>query len=185
MAAIVESLRTDPRYPVGRFQSPEIVTHEHRSAAIADLLELPGRLNAAVDGLDAEQLNTPYRDGGWTVRQVVHHVADSHMTTFLRVKLALTDDWPAIVPRRWDEWAMLDDSNASVELSLGIVKGLQPRWVKLLQSLNEEQWQRGFRHPEKGRMTIESVTLRYGWHSRHHVGHITQLSLNESQRKSE
>ena len=178
MAAIVESLRTDPRYPIGRFQSPEVVTPEHRFAAIADLLDLPVRLNAAVDGLNAEQLNTPYRDGGWTVRQVVHHIADSHMTAFLRVKLALTDDWPTIVPRHWDECAMLDDSTAPVELSLAIVKGLQPRWVKLLQSLNEEQWQRGFRHPEKGRITMESVTLRYGWHSRRYVAHITQLRLN-------
>ena len=123
--------------------------------AIATLAELPEMLRNAVDGLDAAQLSTPYREGGWTVRQVVHHVADSHMNAFIRLRLALTEDWPTIKPYDEKAWATLHDAAAPIEWSLELVESLHARWVMLLQSLDEEQWHRGFRHPENGPMTVE------------------------------
>jgi hypothetical protein len=165
----------DPRYPVGKFIKPEIVTPDERSGAMATLAELPELLRNAVDGLDSTQLNTPYRDGGWTLRQVVHHIADSHMNAFIRVRLALTEDWPAIKPYDEAAWATLPDGMAPVEWSLDLVESLHARWVMLLQSLDEAQWLRGYRHPESGPATVEMVTLLYAWHSLHHVAHITHL----------
>lgn len=133
----------------------------------------------ATDGLDSAQLSTPYREGGWTLRQVVHHVADSHMNAFIRVRFALTEDWPAI--KSYDEaaWAKLHDMGAPVEWSLELVESLHARWVMLLQSLDEQQWKRGFQHPENGPMTVELTALTYAWHSRHHVAHITHLRAKE------
>ena len=165
----------DPRYPIGKFAKPETISREERGSAIASLAELPEKLRNAVNGLDPVQLNSPYRDGGWTVRQVVHHVADSHMNAVVRVKLALTEDWPVV--KSYDEvaWAVLHDMTAPVEWSLDLIENLHARWVMLLQSLDEQQWQRGFRHPENGPQTVEFATLLYAWHSRHHVAHITGL----------
>jgi hypothetical protein len=170
----------DPRYPVGRFVKPEVFTQDELSGAIATLAELPEQLRNATDGLDSVQLSTPYRDGGWTLRQVVHHVADSHMNAFIRVRLALTEDWPTI--KAYDEaaWAKLHDAAAPVEWSLELVESLHARWVMLLQSLNQQQWQRGFKHPENGLATVELTTLIYAWHSRHHVAHITHLRAKEN-----
>lgn len=170
----------DPRYPAGRFVKPEVITPDDRVEAIALLAELPEMLRNAVDGLDSAQLNTPYREGGWTVRQVVHHIADSHMNAVIRLKLALTEDWPTIKPYDEKAWATLHDSGAPMEWSLELVESLHARWVMLLQSLNDEQWQRGFQHPENGPMTVEVMTLVYAWHSRHHVAHITHLRVKES-----
>jgi uncharacterized damage-inducible protein DinB len=170
---------TDPRYPIGRFERPETISSEDRANAIATLAELPEQLRNAVEGLGSAQLNTPYRDGGWTVRQLVHHIADSHMNAFIRVRLALTEDWPTIKPYDEKAWATLHDSAAPIEWSLELVESLHARWVMLLQSLTEEQWMRGYRHPENGEITLDAVTLLYAWHSRHHVAHITHLRASE------
>jgi uncharacterized damage-inducible protein DinB len=169
----------DPRYPVGRFTAPANISPNDRSGAIATLAELPEELRNAVDGLSFAQLSTPYREGGWTVRQVVHHVADSHMNAFVRIRLALTEDWPTVKPYDEAAWAKLHDSAAPVEWSLELIESLHARWVMLLQSLTEEQWQRGFKHPEDGRVTVEHAALVYAWHSRHHVAHITHLRTRE------
>jgi uncharacterized damage-inducible protein DinB len=169
----------DPRYPVGKFVAPATITPDDRSIALAALAELPEQLRNAVDGLNAAQLNTPYREGGWTVRQLVHHIADSHMNAFVRVRLALTEDWPVIKPYDEKAWATLHDAAAPVEWSLELVESLHARWVMLLQSLKEEQWIRGYKHPENGPVSVETATLMYAWHSRHHVAHITHLRASE------
>jgi len=165
----------DPRYPIGKFQRPETISPDHRLSAIAVLAELPNHLRNAVDDLDHAELGTPYRDGGWTVRQLVHHIADSHMNALLRVKLALTEDAPTIKPYDENAWASLHDSVAPVEWSLNLIEALHARWVMLLQSLDQTQWQRVFRHPDRGPMSIELATLLYAWHSRHHTAHISHL----------
>jgi uncharacterized damage-inducible protein DinB len=165
----------DPRYPVGKFVKPETISADEANGAIATLAELPELLRNAVDGLDAAQLNTPYREGGWTVRQVVHHVADSHMNAFIRMRLALTEDWPTIKTYDENAWATLHDVMAPVEWSLELVESLHARWVMMLQPLDREQWQRGFRHPENGPVSVELAALQYAWHSRHHVAQITHL----------
>jgi uncharacterized damage-inducible protein DinB len=171
---------TDPRYPIGKFAKPETITPDERTGAVAALADLPKHLRNAVAGLDAAQMNTPYRDGGWTVRQVVHHVADSHMNALVRVKLALTEDWPTVKPYSEAAWATLPDAAAPVEWSLELTESLHARWVLLLQSLDEQQWQRGYRHPESGAQTVELATLLYAWHSRHHVAHITHLRTGKA-----
>ena len=170
----------DPRYPIGRLEAPEVITPEDRRYAIACLAEAPSLLREAIRPLSQEEINTPYREGGWTVRQVVHHLADSHMVAFYRVRLALTEDWPEV--RGYDEaaFARLHDISAPVEWSLELVEGVHARWVMLLQSLTEEQWKRGYIHNERGRTGVDLTTLEYGWHSRHHVAHITNLrALND------
>lgn len=167
---------SDPRYPVGRFQpADEPITPEMLANALLTLAAEPEQLRNAVEGLSDRELDTPYRDGGWTVRQVVHHVADSHMNAFSRFKLAMTEDWPTIYAYKEAAWADLHDSAAPVEWSLEIVEAVHARWLMLLQSLSVQDWQRGFLHPERGRMTLAQVTLLYEWHSRHHVAHITHL----------
>lgn len=172
---------SDPRYPVGAFVRPEIITPDERIGAIATLAELPEQLRNAVDGLNSGQLSTPYRDGGWTLRQVVHHIADSHMNAYIRVRFALTEDWPTIKPYDEAAWAALHDAaTAPVEWSLELVESLHARWVMLLQSLNESQWLRGYHHPEDGLVTVELAALIYAWHSRHHVAHITHLRAKEN-----
>jgi DinB superfamily len=173
------SLDLDLRYPIGRFTKPAVISKDDVVSSIGTLAEFPGQLRNAVDGLDQTQWNTLYREDGWTVRQVVHHVADSHMNASIRVRLALTEDWPTI--KLYDEaaWANLHDSSAPAEWSLELIESLHARWVMLLQSLDDQQWQRGFTHPENGRMTIEYATLLYAWHSRHHLSHITHLRDRE------
>src|SRR5579864_9181419 len=172
-AAVLQEV--DPRYPVGKFKRPEKITPQKRMAAIAAIAEMPAKLKEALEGLDRQQLDTPYRDGGWTVRQLVHHIADSHMNAVIRVRLVLTEDWPTIKPYDEKAWATLHDSTAPIEWSLELIEALHARWVMLLQSLTDDQWQRGFRHPEAGPQTVEKSTLTYAWHSRHHVAHITHL----------
>ncbi len=165
----------DPRYPVGKFSAPQPITKDDVVGAITVIADLPSELRNAVQGLNYAQLNTPYRDGGWTLRQVVHHVADSHMNAFIRIRLALTEDWPTIKPYDEKAWATLHDATAPIEWSLELIESLHARWVMLLQSLDDTQWQRGFRHPENGPTTVELSTLAYAWHSRHHVAHINHL----------
>lgn len=169
----------DPRYPIGKFLRPEVISADDRLSAIATLAELPTHLRNAAGNLNHTQLGTPYREGGWTVRQLIHHIADSHLNAFIRIKLALSEDWPTI--KSYDEktWATLHDAAAPVEWSLNLIEALHARWVMLLQSLDEQQWQRGFRHPENGPMSVELATCLYAWHSRHHTAHINQLRLRE------
>ena len=170
----------DPRYPVGKFQRPDTVSPDDRLLAIATLADLPSHLRNAVADLNHAELATPYRDGGWTVRQLVHHIADSHTNAVVRIKLALTEDWPTIKPYDEKSWATLHDSAAPVEWSLNLIEALHARWVMLLQSLDEAQWQRGFRHPESGPQTIDLATCLYAWHSRHHTAHITHLRQRQN-----
>lgn len=169
----------DPRYPIGKFEKPATITAEDRIGAIAAIAELPEMLRNAVEGLDSGQLNTPYREGGWTVRQLVHHIADSHMNAFIRMRMALTEDWPTIKPYDEQAWAKLHDSTAPAEWSLELIENLHARWVMMLQSLSEEQWVRGYRHPQGGDTPLDVAVLLYGWHSRHHVAHITHLRVHE------
>lgn len=165
----------DPRYPVGQFSKPESISEEDLRYAIQTLAELPEQLREAVRGFDDEQESTPYREGGWTVKQVVHHVADSHATALFRVKKALTEEWPTIVPYDEAAFAQLHDSAAPIEWSLDLIEAVHARWVMLLQSLTEEQWARGFKHPERGPQPLDEATMLYAWHSRHHLAHITSL----------
>ncbi len=172
-------LSTDPRYPIGKFERPKSVSTGELRDAMAVLSETPGLLRNAVEGLDNSRLNTPYRDGGWTVRQLIHHIADSHMNAFTRLRFALTEDWPTIKPYNEKAWAELHDSTAPVEWSLELIESLHARWVLLLASLTEEQWKRGFVHPENGPMSLEVAAMLYAWHSRHHTAHITHLRAKE------
>jgi hypothetical protein len=168
----------DPRFPIGRFNRPtpgQSLPEGLLADAIASISELPEQLRNALDGLDSHQLGTPYREGGWTVRQLVHHIADSHMNAFCRVRLALTEKSPVITGYDEKAWAELHDSAAPVEWSLTLIESLHARWVMLLQSLTAEQWQRDFVHPQHGAQTVEFATLLYAWHSRHHLAHITHL----------
>jgi hypothetical protein len=144
-----------------------------RAALVHTLETLPAQLREAASGLTEAQLDTPYRPGGWTVRQVIHHVADSHLNAYLRFKLALTEAEPTIKPYDQDGFAALPDSQLPVEVSLGILEGIHARWIPLLRSMTEEQWQRTFIHPDKPLPQTLSETLRlYDWHSRHHLGHV-------------
>ena len=166
----------DLRYPIGRFSPPASTMAGIRSAHIATLRQLPERLKAAVAGLEDHQLDTPYREGGWTVRQLVHHVADSHANSYVRFKLALTEDWPTIKPYDEAAWAELSDSRwLPVEISLSLIAALHARWVGLLESLSDDDFHRGFNHPEAGRMNLAKALALYDWHSRHHTAHITAL----------
>jgi hypothetical protein len=165
----------DPRFPIGRFSPPASSMPGVRAAHIQTLRLLPERLRAAVAGLTEAQLDTPYRDGGWTVRQVVHHVPDSHMNCYVRFKLALTEDWPTIKGYEEAEWAKLPDSRMPVEISLGLVTALHGRWVALLETLTEDDFQKGYEHPQLGRQNLAQVLALYDWHSRHHTAHITNL----------
>jgi uncharacterized damage-inducible protein DinB len=166
----------DLRYPIGRFSPPASSLSGERTAHIDALRRLPALLLAAVSGLNDAQLDTPYRDGGWTVRQVVHHVADSHSYAFLRCRHALTEDWPTIKPYDEAAWANLADSRTQpVEVSLQLIAALHTRWVALLESLSEEEFQRGFLHPERGRQNLATAMALYAWHGRHHIAHIDGL----------
>lgn len=169
----------DPRYPIGPFTLPANVTLEDRRFAILTLAELPEQLREAVRPLDEDQRNAPYRAGGWTVRQLVHHIADSHMVAFQRLRLALTEDWPTVAAYNEKAFALLADAHAPIEWSLEIVESVHARWVMVLQSLADEQWARGYRHAERGPTSLEAATLLYAWHSRHHVAHITHLRAQQ------
>lgn len=166
----------DLRYPVGKFRFPETVSREERSQFVEQIAEAPARLRSAVAGLGDSQLDTPYRPGGWTVRQVVHHVPDSHLNSYTRFRLALTEDEPTIKPYHEDRWAELPDARtAPVEVSLRLLECLHSRWVGLLRSLSDAQWKRTFRHPDLGLISLEQNAALYAWHGRHHVAHITNL----------
>jgi uncharacterized damage-inducible protein DinB len=165
----------DLRYPIGRFQPPSTSTPALRTAQIETLRLLPSRLRAAVDVLNDSQLDTPYRDGGWTLRQVVHHLADSHANSYIRFRLALTEDLPTIKPYDEAAWARLPDNRMSIEPSLEFLDGMHQRFAALLESMSEEDFQRSFNHPQRGRMDLATNLALYDWHSRHHAAHITSL----------
>ncbi len=167
----------DLRYPVGKFAFPAEWNPDNVKQWRTDLVELPARVRAAVAGLSDAQLDTPYRDGGWTVRQTVHHVADSHMNAYCRFRLALTEDGPTIKPYLEARWAELPDARTlPVAPSLEIIDGVHTRLIALIDSLTAEQWQRGFVHPEHGRtIALWQTAALYAWHSKHHVAHINNL----------
>ena len=165
----------DPRYPIGKYEMPK-VTPELRTGAIAEIAKLPAKLRESVTGLNDAQLETPYRDGGWTVRQVVHHVPDSHMNAYIRWRLALTEQEPTIKPYEESEWAKLEDAaHAPVEVSLRLLEPLHERWVRLLGSLKAEDFARTFRHPDFGVRTLDWMLFLYAWHGKHHTAHVMEL----------
>jgi hypothetical protein len=166
----------DLRYPVGRFDPKIEVTPELRREWLDVLAELPALFREAVEDLSPEQLDTPYRPDGWTVRQLAHHVPDSHMNAYVRMKLALTEDSPAIKTYEEALWAELPDARVTpVEVSLTLLEALHQRWVLLLNALTDEQWARAFRHPEWGNVSVGLALGLYAWHSRHHLAHATRL----------
>jgi hypothetical protein len=166
----------DLRYPVGKFHFDGEVTDALRAKWLDEIAETPARLQAAVRGLGPEQLDAPYRPGGWTVRQVVHHVPDSHMNSYVRFRLALTEAEPTIKPYHEERWAELADAKAApIEPSLSLLEALHERWVTLLRSLSSEDFERTFRHPELGVVSLNKNVALYAWHGRHHVAHITGL----------
>jgi DinB superfamily len=167
---------SDLRYPVGKFTYQGPPTPEQRQEFLHQIEQAPVRLRAAVNGLSGQQFDTPYRPEGWTVRQVAHHVPDSHVNAYIRTKLALTEDEPTIKPYAEDRWAQLADTQATpVEVSLALLDSLHDRWVRLLRSLQPEDWKRTFRHPDLGPVSLEKNLALYAWHGRHHVAHITSL----------
>ena len=165
----------DLQYPVGKFTVEENLSDARRSELIGQIAEAPGKLREALKGLEAKQLDTPYRDGGWTVRQVTHHLADSHMNAYVRFKLALTEDVPTSKPYDQKLWAETADTRAPVEASVELLDALHQRWVALLKSMSAADFKRRLKHPELGEVTLEKYLGMYAWHSRHHVAHITSL----------
>ena len=165
----------DLRYPIGKFDADRKVTAELRREFVQTIRDLPSKIAAAVKGLSEEQLDTEYRPGGWTVRQTIHHVADSHLNSFCRFKLALTEDKPTIRPYYEDRWAELADSKLPVEVSLQILDAVHRRWVVLLEAFSEDEFQKELIHPDSGTWTLEKFLDLYDWHSKHHTAHITKL----------
>ncbi len=187
------------RYPIGEFTPPAEMTTEQRARFVEQIVELPSLLRRAVEGLSPEQLDTPYRPGGWTVRQVVHHVPDSHLNAYARMKLALTEDLPTIKTYDQEGWLAITDLSVPIEASLSLLDGLHALWAGMLRSLSEEQWRRGFIHPElvgttaqqggqsdapwrraftadeRGVITVQALLPTYAWHGRHHAAHIMSL----------
>ena len=166
----------DPRYPIGKFVFEGQLNEAHREEFINDIEQTPAALRSAVQGLSPQQIETPYRGGGWTVRQVVHHVPESHMNAYIRFKLALTEESPTIKPYLEDRWATLPDVHSTPpEVSLSLLDALHNRWVRLLRSLQARDWKRTFNHPELGIVPLEKTLALYAWHGKHHVAHITEL----------
>jgi uncharacterized damage-inducible protein DinB len=177
------SASDDLRYPVGEFRLPESVSREERDRFIQQIAETPERLRAAVAGLGPEQLETPYRPGGWTVRQVAHHLPDSHLNSYIRFKFAVTEDEPRVKGYDEAQWAELEDAKSlPVETSLALLEALHERWVVFLRSLTSEQYQRAFIHSQIGRVRLDQNLALYAWHGRHHVAHIERLRAREGWR---
>ena len=163
----------DLRYPIGKFERPASVTSAGRERWIADLEALPALVRGHVARLGPGGLDTPYRPGGWTGRLVVHHLADSHMNSFVRFRLALTEDTPAIKPYDEAAWALLADSRTMDPApSLAILEGLHARFVVMLRAMTEQDFARAFFHPELGEVRLDHALALYSWHSRHHLGHL-------------
>ena len=167
-------------YPIGRYDFAAPVDDRQREDAIEDLADLPRALAAAVDGLTDAQLDTPYRPGGWTVRQLVHHVADSHLNGYMRLKWALTEDEPTIKPYDQDRWVDLPDASLPIDVALRLLDSVHRRWDEIWRSLDPSQLDRAFLHPEYGRIVVQKMADWYAWHARHHVAHVTALRQRES-----
>lgn len=173
---MTQAAQPDLRYPAGRFQRPDAVTPELLRTWTDEIAALPAELRSSVAGLSDEQLDTPYRPDGWTVRQVVHHVADSHINSYTRFRLALTENEPLIKPYDEARWAELEDARTMpVSVSLALIDALHERWTVLLRSMDPSQFERCFRHPELGKLTLGVTAALYAWHSRHHLAHINSL----------
>jgi hypothetical protein len=167
---------SDPRYPIGSFQSRDSLSASERAAMTDQIAATPQKLRAAVRGLDERQLDTPYRDGGWTLRQVAHHLPDSHLNAYVRLKLALTEEKPVIKPYDEAAWAALPDSRlVPIETSLTLLETLHERWVAVLRQMKPVDFGRQFTHPEHGLINLDWLLAMYSWHGRHHVAHITTL----------
>jgi hypothetical protein len=167
---------SDLRFPIGRFEFPATVSQSQRLAWIDEVAATPAQMRAAVAGLNDAQLATPYRDGGWTVNQVVHHVPESHMNAYVRFKLALTEDQPTIKPYDEARWAQTGEVQTTpIDISLTLLESLHDRWVRLLRTLTPGEWQLKFNHPESGVHTLEEYLALYAWHGKHHVAHVTAL----------
>jgi uncharacterized damage-inducible protein DinB len=165
---------TDPRYPTGRFVPPQQSNREFRAQAMQVIAETPRRMRDAVQGLNEEQLDAPYREGGWTIRQVVHHVPDSHLNAYIRLKLALTEPAPVIKPYDEAAWANLHDTrDVPIDVSLNLLDAVHTRWVALLRAMDDDEFRREYVHPETGRHTLDHLLALYAWHGPHHVAHIT------------
>jgi uncharacterized damage-inducible protein DinB len=175
---------TDLRYPLGKFHRPGPLGDEQRREFTGDIEKLPARLREAVKNLAPAQIETPYRPGGWTVRQLVHHVADSHMNAYVRLKLTLTEDQPTIKPYAEAKWAELKDSKAEpVEVSLALLDNLHRRWVTVLRAMTPGEFSRNMRHPDWEKpMSLDDALALYAWHGKHHVAHITSLREREGWR---
>lgn len=167
---------SDLRYPIGKFVAQSVISEAQRQELISSLEQLPVRMRAALAGLSHEQLETPYRPEGWTVRQTVHHTADSHANAYVRFKLGLTEVAPTVKPYAEKQWAELEDGrNADPELSLRLLESLHERWTICLRALSPAVFAREVRHPEAGVMSLDVMLQMYDWHGRHHVAHITRL----------
>ena len=174
------AMTTDLRYPIGRFEYPDRVQHDEIVRAVSRIEQLPVEMRRAIDGLTPEQLDTPYRPGGWTVRQVAHHVPDSHLNAYVRTKLALTEEDPVIRPYDEQRWAELaDTAEAPVGTSIVLLEALHERWTILLRSCTSADFERPLRHPEIGALSLGALIVQYGWHGDHHVAHITRLRERE------
>jgi hypothetical protein len=170
----------DLKYPLGRYHAPALISSAQRAAWIDQMAQLPSRLTQAVAGLDDAQLDTPYRPAGWTVRQIVHHLPDSHLNSYTRFRLALTEDSPLIKPYEEAAWAQLSDARtAPVAPSLTLLEGLHARFVLLLRSLSDEDFARTFRHPELGEIRLDWTLGLYAWHCLHHTAHINNLRTRQ------
>lgn len=165
------------RYPIGKFSFPDTISPEQRQQYIAEIEQLPQAMRKAVEYLSNAQLDTPYRQGGWTIRQVVHHIPDSHINSYVRFKWVLTEDRPAIKPYFEDRWAELPDSkHTPVTVSLQLLKALHQRWVVLLKSLQDEDWAKAFIHPDNNKVIrLDTALAMYAWHGKHHLAHIQNL----------
>ena len=167
---------SDPRYPIGEFSMEGEIAPETLRGFVDIIAHAPAEFRAAVRGLTQSQLDTRYREGGWTIRQVIHHVADSHMNSYIRYKLALTEENPTIKPYAEDRWAeLIDGKTADIEVSLCLIENTHERLVTMMRSLTPEQWKRTFNHPERGIMPLDVTAALYAWHCKHHLAHITTL----------
>lgn len=166
---------SDPRYPIGKFERQASYSPADLEGFIRTLEQFPAQFRAAFAGLKAAQLETPYRDGGWTLRQLAHHVPDSHVNAYVRFKLALTEDNPMIKPYAEARWAELPDSSLPIEVSLSLLEGIHTRWTVILRSLQPSDWVRTFEHPDNGLTRLDQSLALYDWHSRHHLGHAVNL----------
>ena len=169
-------MTTDPRYPIGKFSFDGALSSQQRQQCLDDLEQTPARIRTALRGLSDAQIDTPYREGGWTLRQVAHHMPDSHMNAYVRFKMALTEDEPTIKVYLEDRWAELPEAKkAPIDVSLALLDCLHKRWMLFLRSLSDADWKRSYRHPELGLMPLEKALALYAWHGLHHEAHITVL----------